>query len=386
MAGLERLLAAKEIVVVCGPGGVGKTTMAAAAGLMAASRLGGRVLVLTVDPARRLATSMGIGTIGNIETRVPAEAFASAGLELRGELWVAMLDMKASWDDLVREHAPDIEVRDAILSNELYENVTGKFVHSHDYIAMERLHEIHASGRYDLIIVDTPPLRHAIDFLEAPRRMGDFFSSRLLRWLTVPYRSRLVTAASRPFYSVADRVLGARFLHDIADFFVLFQTMHSGFVSRARAVQRTIEDRRTTFLVVTTLEPGPVHEAGYLLEQLHERRLDPGGLVLNRVLPDYLRERAGEKTARRMVRDADQLAHALAPAGLGTPDEVASVLREIGGSYLDYRVPATREAEIRDELKGAPEVVVAVPFLDADVHDIASLLDVGERLWSPAGS
>ncbi len=381
-AGLERLLAAKEIAVVCGPGGVGKTTVAAAAGLMAATRLGGRVLVLTIDPARRLATSMGIGAIGNVESRVPDEAFAAAGLPRGGELWVAMLDMKASWDDLVREHAPDVEVRDAILSNQLYENITGKFVQSHDYIAMERLHEIHASGRYDLIIVDTPPSRHAIDFLEAPRRMGDFFSSRLLRWLTVPYRSKLMTAASRPFYTVADRVLGARFLHDIADFFVLFQTMHTGFVERARAVQRTIEDRRTTFMVVSTLEPGPVLEAGYLLEQLDRRQLHPGGLVFNRVLPDYLRDRGAEKVARQMVRDGDDLAARL-PADLGEREAVAAVLNEIGSSFLDYRVPATREAEVRDELVASPEVVVAVPFLETDVHDLASLTRVGERLWGP---
>ncbi len=380
--GLERLLAAKEIAVVCGPGGVGKTTVAAAAGLMAATRLGGRVLVLTIDPARRLATSMGIGAIGNVETRVPDAAFEAAGMEPRGELWVAMLDMKASWDDLVREHAPDVEVRDAILSNELYENITGKFVQSHDYIAMERLHEIHTAGGYDLIIVDTPPSRHAIDFLEAPRRMGDFFSSRLLRWLTVPYRSKLMTAASRPFYSVADRVLGARFLHDIADFFVLFQTMHTGFVERARAVQRTIEDRRTTFLVVSTLEPGPVVEAGYLLDRLPRRDLHPGALVLNRVLPDYLRDPSAEKVARRMVRERVELAAQL-PADLGDGDAVASVLGEIGGSYLDYRVPATREAEVRSEMVGVPEVVVPVPFLETDVHDLESLARVGQQLWSP---
>ena len=161
-----------------------------------------------------------------------------------------MLDTKESWDALVRTHAPDPQTRDAILANPLYKNITGKFVQSHDYIAMERLHEIHASGRYDLIIVDTPPTRNAIDFLEAPERMADFFSSRLLRWLITPYRSRLVNAASRPFYNVADRILGSQFLEDIAEFFILFQTMYDGFVERARAVTRTLEDRRTTFIVV----------------------------------------------------------------------------------------------------------------------------------------
>ncbi|MGQ0833047.1 MAG: ArsA family ATPase, partial [Microthrixaceae bacterium] len=237
---IEQLLAAKEIVIHCGSGGVGKTTTAAAAAAMAAVHHGGKVLVLTVDPAKRLANALGLEEFGNIETQVPREAFAEAGVTPRGELWVAMLDTKQSWDDLVRLHAPDARTRDAILDNPLYKNITSRFVQSPDYIAMERLYEIHASGRYDLIVVDTPPTRNAIDFLEAPERMADFFSSRLLRWLTVPARSRVLTMASRPFYSVADRILGSKFLVDLAAFFLLFQTRSAGFVERAHAVTRTL--------------------------------------------------------------------------------------------------------------------------------------------------
>ena len=146
---LQQLLSAKEIVISCGSGGVGKTTTAAALGAMAAAHLGGKVLVLTVDPARRLANALGLERFGNTETRVPTEAFTEAGVEPRGELWVAMLDTKQSWDDLVRAHAPDRQTRDAILANPLYRNITAKFVQSHDYIAMERLYELHASGTYD---------------------------------------------------------------------------------------------------------------------------------------------------------------------------------------------------------------------------------------------
>ncbi|MET0826765.1 MAG: ArsA-related P-loop ATPase, partial [Acidimicrobiales bacterium] len=205
---LEALLTANEVVVTCGSGGVGKTTSAAALGAMAASRLGGRVLVLTVDPAKRLANALGLEQFGNVESEVPRSAFTDVGVQPRGQLFAAMLDTKASWDDLVRLHAPDAATRDAILANPLYQNITGKFVQSHDYIAMERLYEIHSSGRYDLIIVDTPPTRNAIDFLEAPDRMADFFGSRLLRWLTAPARSRVLNYASKPFYSIADRILG----------------------------------------------------------------------------------------------------------------------------------------------------------------------------------
>lgn len=377
---LEQLLAAKEIVVTCGSGGVGKTTTAAALGTMAALHLGGKVLVLTVDPARRLATAMGLERFGNVEVRVPAEAFASAGLEPRGELWAAMLDTKQSWDDLVRRHAPDVRTRDAILANPLYQNVTGKFVQSHDYIAMERLYELHASGTYDLIIVDTPPTRNAIDFLEAPERMAEFFSSRLLRWLLAPYRSRFVNAASRPFYQVADRILGSAFLQDIAEFFILFQSMYDGFVERARAVERVLEDRRTTFVVVSTLESGPAQEADYFIGALAAKKLHLGALVLNKVLPPYLLDPEATRTATRLCAGAGAMAADL-PERLGEPDMVARVLREVGESFLNFQVAAKREATQRSELAAAPDVVASVPYFDTDIYDLSGLARVGEQVW-----
>src|SRR5918998_1931636 len=275
---LEQLLAAKEIAICCGAGGVGKTTTAAAAAAMAAVSLGGKVLVLTVDPARRLADALNMEQLGNVEVRVPDSVMKAAGVEPRGQLWAAMLDAKQSWDELVRRHAPNPATVRKILENPLYQNVTGRFAQGHEYIAMERLYEIHRTGAYDLIVVDTPPTRHALDFLEAPDRMAEFFSSRLLRWLTA--RSRMVTLASRPFYQVADRVLGSQFLQDIAEFFLLFQTMYAGFSERAASVKRLLHDRRTTFLVVTTLEAAPLREAESFLAALVANGFHPGALVL----------------------------------------------------------------------------------------------------------
>jgi anion-transporting ArsA/GET3 family ATPase len=365
---LEQLLAAKEVVICCGAGGVGKTTTAAAAGAMAAAELGGKVLVVTFDPALRLANALGLESFGNVETQVPAAAFTAAGVEPRGELWAAMLDTKRSWDDLVHRHAPDAKTRDAILENPLYANITGRFVQSHDYIAMERLHEIHSSGRYDLVIVDTPPTRNALDFLEAPERMADFFSSRLLRWLTVPYRSRIVNVATKPFYRVADTILGSAFLEDIAEFFLLFQTMYDGFVERARAVQRVLEDKRTTFVVVSTLESAPLREAEFFMSALDERSLHLGAVVLNKVLPSYLLA-------------ADPAAAAAALVDLGDPEAVERVVEEVAQSYLNYRVVASREAEQRAELARTPDVLATVPYFDHDIHDLAGLLRLGEQIW-----
>jgi anion-transporting ArsA/GET3 family ATPase len=381
---LDGLMASKEIVVACGPGGVGKTTTAAAAGAMAAARLGGKVLVLTVDPARRLADALGLEGIGNTERRVPDELFLAAGVKPRGELWAAMLDMKASWDSLIRLHAPDARTRDEILSNPLYRNISSRFVQSHDYIAMERLFEIHADGKYDLIVVDTPPTRNALDFLDAPERMAEFFSSRLLRWLIVPYRSRLVNFASKPFYQVADRILGTQFLEDVAQFFILFQSMYDGFVERARAVHRLMADRRTSFIVVSTLEAVPLREAEFFAQALKDRRLHVGAIVLNKVLPGYLLDPKGAAVAEKLRDRADELAEAIAPkVRSGDVSQIRRVLSEIGRSYLDYRVVAQREAEQQTELASVPEALVSVPYFETDVYDLAGLLRLGERLWAP---
>ncbi|MEO6989075.1 MAG: ArsA-related P-loop ATPase [Aquihabitans sp.] len=376
---LEQLLATREIVISCGAGGVGKTTTAAAAAAMAAVHLGGKVLVLTVDPARRLASALGIEEFGNTEVRVPDAAFAAAGVQPRGELWAAMLDTKKSWDDLIHRHAPDEQTREQILANSLYQNISARFVQSHDYIAMERLYEIHTSGEYDLIVVDTPPTRNALDFLEAPERMGDFFSSKLLRWLTAPSKSRLMTMASKPFYTVADRILGTQFLADIAEFFSLFQTMAPGFVERAEAVTKILADKRTTFVVVSTLESAPLHEAEFFIEALGEKRFHLGALVLNKVLPSYLRRTATTGVAKRMCSDADELAATL--GDVGEVDDVARVLATVGESFLNYQVVAKREAEQRASLARSPDVVAAVPYFESDIFDLTGLLALGDQIW-----
>jgi anion-transporting ArsA/GET3 family ATPase len=382
--GLEQLTAAKEIVISTGSGGVGKTTTAAAIATMASIHLGGKVLVLTVDPAQRLANALGLERFGNAETRVPSDAFEEAGVEPRGELWAAMLDTKQSWDDLVRQHAPDAATRDAILANPLYQNITGKFIQGHDYVAMERLYEIHTSGRYDLIVVDTPPTRNAIDFLDAPDRMADFFSSRLLRWLIAPYRSRVVGLASKPFYSVADRILGSQFLSDIAEFFILFQSMYDGFVERAKAVTRLLESPSTTFVVVSTLEAAPAREAQFFMQLLDERKLPLGGLVLNKALPGGIFTSDGAAAARQMCNDAEKVAAGLADvvgdrADVG--EHLGRVLAEVGANFDNYQVVAAREAEQRAELARYSEVVATVPILDDDVTDLSGLIRIGEHLW-----
>jgi anion-transporting ArsA/GET3 family ATPase len=384
---LDALLASKEMVLVLGSGGVGKTTMSAAIALAAAVEQGGRVLVLTVDPARRLADALGVGALGNVATRVPDSAFEAAGVTPRGELWAAMLDTKAGWDDLIRRHAPDAGVRDAVLGNPLYQNITSRFVHSHDYLAMEQLHDLHASGEYDLVVVDTPPSRNALSVLDAPARMREFFGSRLLRWLTVPYRSRLFTVASKPFYQIADRVLGSGFLHDIADFFVLFQAMEKGFVARAKQVEALLGDTRTTFLVVSTLETAPAHEAAFLARELLARDFDLGAIIANRVLPPALTRRSAATSAKRLGAAAadgplvDDVVDALDTAGPPVDQRVVhDVLAEIAERFHDVALVAAREAERRAELAALAPQVIDVPSLPSDVNDLAALSALVDHL------
>lgn len=415
---VERLLAAKEVVVCCGPGGVGKTTTAASIAATVAVRLGGKVLVVTVDPARRLADALGVGGLGNEVTRVPSEAFADAGAHPRGELWAAMLDMSESWDALVRRYAPDSPTAEQIVANPLYRNITRRFSEGHDYIAMERLYELHEEGDYDLVVVDTPPSRNALDLLDAPGRMSEFFSSRLLHWLIVPYRSRLVNAASRPFYQVADRLLGSQFLEDLAAFFILFQTMRDGFVARADAVQSLLRDVRTTFVVVTTLEAVPAVEARELIDSLNRRQLHLGLLVCNKVLPDSFSDPAAAHVADLLGGRAGEIAGPLAeslaalapglstrvasgsngsparapargpaageeaPLRLGSdPSVVAKVLEEVASSFANFRLVANRESELLRELGASHETTATVPYHAGHVTDLRGLLDIGDAIW-----
>ena len=386
-AGLDALLASKEMVLVCGSGGVGKTTLAAAMALSAAVNQGGNVLVMTVDPAKRLADALGIGalgnrSLGNTATKVSADAFDAVGVTPRGELWAAMLDTKAGWDDLIRRHAPNAKIRESVLSNPLYQNITSRFVHSHDYLAMEQLHEVHATGDYDLVVVDTPPSRNALDVLDAPSRMVEFFGSRLLKWLTVPYRSRLFNVASKPFMQIADRVLGSHFLQDIAEFFILFQAMEKGFVARAREVESLLGDPRTAFVVVSTLEAAPAHEAAYLARELAVRDYQLGAIIANRVMPTALTSRAAATSAKRLGEAVTSTSIATDVANqLGCdPRTVGNVLTEVAARFHDVALVATREAERRAELAVLAPQVLDVEALQGDVHDLAGLFAIVDNL------
>jgi anion-transporting ArsA/GET3 family ATPase len=369
--GIATVAQTSSIVITCGSGGVGKTTTAAAFGLSVARHEAKRVLVVTIDPARRLADSLGIHEIGPDEVRVHIDG-------LMGEFSIAMLDTSASWDDLIRRHAPDAGTAAKILSNPLYRNITQRFVQSHDYIAMEHLYDLNAEGRFDLVVIDTPPSRHALDFLDAPQRMAEFFSSSLLKWITLPYRTfgekagRLGYLAAKPFYQVADRILGSQFLQDIAEFFLLFQGMYAGFVERADAVTALLHDPQTSFVVVSTPEPSPLHEAEFFMRELEQRKLRLGGLVLNQVLPDVFHDPAAQREAAALLSYR---------GATGTVSPERRLALDVARSFQRFARLADRQADEIRRLAIAPEQTVRIPMMNFESDQIGAMTDMGAMLW-----
>jgi len=271
-AGLGEPLSALDVVICCGSGGVGKTTVSAALGMAIAAAADKRVLVLTVDPARRLATALGIRGIGAEPVRIPKARLRHAGLTLSGDLEAAMLDQKQAWDRMIERYSPDHATAERILRNPLYQRITDSFVGSHEYAAMESLYELHQAREYDCIVVDTPPSRNALDFLEAPTRLTDYVGARLLSLLAGPSRIgvRALNFAATPFLRLADRLLGAEVLAEVSDFVRELQSIYGGVQGRARSVYRLLRSPQTGFVVVTTLEHAPLAEAEFFCTKLHE--------------------------------------------------------------------------------------------------------------------
>ncbi len=290
-AGLDQLLANASVIVVTGPGGVGKTSVSAALGARAASVHGRRVLVVTVDPARRLADALGVNGLAGEAVIVP---LTSAGADLAGgRLWVKMIDMTAEWGRIVDACAPDAESAAALKSNSLFQSLTTRFVASHDYVALDHLYRVDRpeSGvdstdpRTDLVVIDTPPGEHALDILDAPGRLDRFLSSRLLRWLTAGQSGRFGNLTSRPFLAVAERLLGDAFLTRIVEFFTLFSRLRPQLSDRLREIERQMIGDRTSFVTVSSPEQSVMEATNRLCQDAAERGVVMEALVVNRAAP-----------------------------------------------------------------------------------------------------
>jgi anion-transporting ArsA/GET3 family ATPase len=370
MSSVGDLLEGKDICICAGSGGVGKTTTSAAIATGMAAR-GLRVCVLTIDPAKRLADSLGLRELGNEARRVDPRLFERHGLEMKGELWAMMLDAKATFDELVARQAPDKESRDRVLENRIYQQISNALAGSQEYMAMEKLFELYTEGRFDLLVLDTPPTRNALDFLDAPRRLTQFIEGRSLRVFMRPtgIAARVAGRGASVALSILKRVVGFDLIADLAEFFNAFSGMVDGFQARAKRVNSLLADSRTTFLVVCGPQGEPIDEAVYFHRKLVEAKLPFGGVIVNKV----------HYPAERLRGDSDDLVETLG-AKLGD-DDLAGRVAE---NFSDYQALADRDAVNIERLAGEMRTrgVIRVPYLDEDVHDLAGLAEINRYLFA----
>jgi anion-transporting ArsA/GET3 family ATPase len=371
-----RPLDGRKIVCCVGSGGVGKTTTAAALALTAAVE-GKRALVLTIDPARRLANSLGLKALGNAETRIDAAHFADAKLTARGEMWAMMLNLKRSWDELVRRNARSAEQAQAILDNKLYQTLSTAMAGSLEYIAMEKVLELFSSGRFDVVVLDTPPTSNALDFLHAPDRVLDVLDNNAMRIVLGPMLKagklglRLLAAPSGLVLRTLARFTGSDFLRDLAEFMMAFEGMYEGFKERAANVKALLSSPQTGFVLVTSPNPLATQEALFFHRALEKDGIRTAAVVVNRVQRDPRRHGGPDNLAA--LQEALQLAQ------IKDENRLAERLCETLTEQAILADLDRREVErLRDMLRGVP--LFTVPRLRKDVHDLAGLWQIGEYL------
>jgi anion-transporting ArsA/GET3 family ATPase len=356
---LTELVDTASVIICCGSGGVGKTTTAAVIAMEAARR-GRRAAVVTIDPARRLANAMGLEGLSNEPSQVAGD--------WPGELWALMLDTKSTFDALVVNNAADAAQAERILTNRFYQNISGALSGTQEYMATEKLYELHHDRDFDLVVVDTPPSRNALDFLDAPARLSRFLDHRLYRILMAPTRGVLkaASAAAQAFVRSVTKVVGGEVFDDAITFFTAFEGMEKGFKERADAVTRLLADQGTAFVLVASPRSDTVAEAGFFADKLAESGLAVRALVVNRMHPHFMTGTAAGAAARERARTL-----------AGTP------LAAHYANAADFaQVAEAEEGHLTDLAAGVePAPVLRVPMLADDVHDLDGLAAVSDYLF-----
>jgi len=353
---LATLVRDRGVVVCCGSGGVGKTTVSATFAL-AAARAGRRACVVTVDPARRLADALGVQSLPNTPTEVAGP--------WPGHLHALMLDSKGTFDDLVQRYARTPDQAESILSNRLYQNLAGALSGTQEYMAMEKLYELVNSDEFDIVVVDTPPTRNALDLLDAPRRLTRFLENRLFRALMVPTRMslRAVGVATQALLRTISKVAGAEIVNDAVAFFKAFEGMEEGFRTRASAVHELLVDPATAYVLVTSARPDAVAEASFFASKLSERDVLVAALVVNRIAPSFGTDDGGAEV----------------PAGL----RVVTALQPLEANLAALNAVAAREATGYADLAAqvSPAPVGRIPLFAQDVHELTGLARAADSLF-----
>jgi anion-transporting ArsA/GET3 family ATPase len=367
---VAELLDGKRVCVCGGSGGVGKTTTSAAIAMGMAAR-GAKVAVVTIDPAKRLANALGLQELANEPRRVEPSRLAGSGLEIRGELWAMMLDPKRTFDELIERVAPDPARAEEIKANRVYGELSTAVSGSQEFTAIAKLYELDQEGEFDLLVLDTPPSRNALDFLEAPGRLTSFLEGRALKAFLRPtgIGMRVLGRGATPFLGALRRITGIDLIGDLSTFFQLLGGMTEEFGTRAKQVEEMLHAETTAFLLVSSAQTEPIEEAIWFRRTLEKGGLPFAGVVVNRVHHDMLGQNEPSDVAAALT---DELGPALA--------------QRVAENFHDYHVLARRDARNIDrlaaELDGRP--LLLVPQLDDDVHDIEGLLRMHRFLFSSA--
>jgi anion-transporting ArsA/GET3 family ATPase len=370
---LASLVAERRILVCVGSGGVGKTTTAASIGL-AAARAGKKTLVLTIDPARRLANALGLDQLGHDVLEVPPEKVALGGPKPTGSLYAMMLDQKRAFDEIVQKYAADQGVQQRIFGNSIYQQISSRLAGSHEYAAMSKLYEIAREKKYDLIVLDTPPTANALDFLDAPERVTAAIDSPAIQWLVKPYLSagrfslKAVGMGAAFVLRRLARFTGSGFLEEMARFFVEFNTVLAGFRERAREVFELLRRSEVGFVLVSSAEPLSVDEAIFFHDRLAASQMPLGAFVINRVHASGPPAPGREALVEHLTQRPELRGF--------TPDDVVQVAADLDRTYRDFQTLAeidAREVKRVRERSGGKVPVVTVPFFDQDVYDVAGL-------------
>ncbi len=383
-ASISERIVDRRLIVCVGSGGVGKTTTAAALGLQAATQ-GRKVLVLTIDPARRLANSLGLDGLSNEEKRVPQELLEKQGVKTEGELYAAMLDTKQSFDDLIRRITPSERSARKILDNFVYTELSNALAGSQEYVAMERLYDIMQRKEYDLVVLDTPPTKNALDFLHAPNRMASFLDENILKWFLLPQLGKswgiggvgsvLFRRGSDLVVKLLGLLVGEAFVRDLVDFFLEFKDLFAGFRSRAEGVYALLRDERTAFVLVTSPEFNTLDEAAYFHRKLLEFDMHPEAVIVNRAYLPHSSdsEEIDDETLRPLLKNHEELADKL-PALFERLDELRQRENALNAVYR-RNVARFRKNTGLDSLS-------MVPVLPKDVHDAGGLMAINRHLFN----
>jgi anion-transporting ArsA/GET3 family ATPase len=369
---VDELVTERQVVICCGSGGVGKTTTAAVLALEGARR-GRKACVVTIDPAKRLADTLGLEELTNHATEIDRTRWIDGAADAApdGRLFALMLDTKSTFDLLVTRNAADEEQARRILDNTFYRNVSGALGGTQEYMAMEKLHELHDEGGFDLIVVDTPPTRHALDFLDAPQRLVRLLDNRIFRLLMMPTRASLKVAsvAVQTFLKTVARVVGSEVIKDIVAFFRAFEGMEEGFRERAKAVEALLADPNTAFVLITSPRRDALEEATFFADRLEQNGQRVQALIVNRIHPSFGDESpAGLRTTAEALRLEQS--------------DAASRLSVLYDNLGDFREVALLEREHIEGLRGkiGSAVVAYVPYLAHDVYDFTVLHEMGQLL------